>query len=182
MASEERREAVGIFSTEDDLNNAVAALEASGFDHADISLLASEKAVEETLGRGYRRVEEMVAEPDAPRQAFVAREAVNEGKAGVIGGLSYVGAVAAAGSVVASGGAAAAALIPALAAAGGGAALGAVLARQFGARQGKHLEEQLARGGLLLWVRTTSREAEEKALGILREHDAREVHGQEVPE
>ena len=179
--AESQREAVGVFETPEQLQDAVADLESSGFDHADISLLASEAAVEQKLGHRYSRVEEMIAETDAPRQAFVSKEAVNEGKAGFVGGLSYVGATLAAGAVVASGGTAALALGATLAAAGGGGALGAVLANIFGKTQAQNLEEQLERGGLLLWVRTPSDESERKALAILNEHGARHVHGQAIP-
>lgn len=175
------REAVGVFETPERLQDAVADLESSGFDHADISLLASEAAVEEKLGHRYERVEEMMSEPDAPRQAFVSKEVVNEGKAGVVGGLSYVGATIAAGAVVASGGTGALALGAALAAAGGGGALGAVLAGLFGKAQAQNLQEQLERGGLLLWVRIPSDETEEKALEILKRHGASHVHAQDVP-
>lgn len=180
--AETRREAVGVFDSPEKLQEAVADLEASGFDHADISLLASEAAVEEKLGHRYHRVEEMMSDPEAPRQAFVSKEAVNEGKAGLVGGLSYVGATIAAGTVVASGGAGALALGAALAAAGGGGALGAALAGLFGNAQGRNLQEQLDRGGLLLWVRIPSGQTEEKALAILRRYGASQVHAQDIPD
>ena len=64
-------EVVGIFHTTGDLESAVEELLSSGFDRAEISLLASEGAVAEKLGGSYRPADEMVDDPAVPRSAFV---------------------------------------------------------------------------------------------------------------
>ena len=47
------REAVGVFHNADEMEAAIEELEESGFDRAEISLLASQDAVHEKLGHAY---------------------------------------------------------------------------------------------------------------------------------
>ena len=99
----------------------------------------------------------------------------------MVGGLFYVGAVAAAGLIVASGGTVAAALIAGAVAGGGGGLIGAALAQLLGHRHANQLQAQLDRGGLLLWVRTVASEDERRAADILRAHGADDVHIHDLP-
>jgi len=169
-------EAVGVFHQWANLQAAVDELTTRGFDRGEISMLASEAAVQQKLGHVYHRVSELEDDPDAPRIAFVGRDSLTEGKASAIGTLGYVGAVAAVGAVVASGGALAWAIIAGVAAGGGGAAIGSVFARALGRGRAKDLESQIEKGGLLLWVRTADAEHERRATAILRQHQAEDVH------
>jgi hypothetical protein len=68
----------------------------ASFDRAELSLLADERTVAEKLGYRFARVEELEDDPRVPRSAYVSTEAVDDAEGGVIGGLVYVGAVAAA--------------------------------------------------------------------------------------
>lgn len=170
------REAVGVFHQWPNLQAAVDELTTHGFDRGEISMLASEAAVQQKLGHVYHRVSELEDDPDAPRIAFVGRDSLTEGKASAIGTLGYVGAVAAVGAVVASGGALAWAIVAGVAAGGGGAAIGSVFARALGRGRAKDLEQQIEKGGLLLWVRTSDAEHERRATAILRQHQAEDVH------
>jgi phosphoribosylanthranilate isomerase len=70
----------------------------------------------------------------------------------------------------------------AAAAAGGAAAggIGALIARSIGREQARALEEQLATGGLVLWVRVRSPEREQKAQQILKDHRAEAVRVHEI--
>lgn len=99
------REAVGVFQKEADLQGAIDELMSSGFDRAEISLLASEHVVEEKLGHRYSKVTETEDDAEIPRCCYVSPESVSAAEGGLIGGLMYVGAVAAAGVVLVSGGA-----------------------------------------------------------------------------
>jgi len=68
------REAVGVFNRSEDLQDAIDELLSSGFDRAELSLLASEHAVEEKLGHWY---DSATAEnPTVPRAAYVSTEAI----------------------------------------------------------------------------------------------------------
>jgi hypothetical protein len=177
----ECNEAVGVFHAWQNLQAAVDELLLNGFDRAQISLLAGEKAVEQKLGHIYRKVNELEDEPDVPRIAFVGRDSLTEGKAAGIGALGYVGAVAAVGAVVASGGTLAWAIVAGMAAGGGGAALGGLLARLFGRGRARDIEAQLDKGGLLLWIRTCDADREARAIAVLSKHGADDVHVHALP-
>ena len=57
------REAVGVLDDAKSLEDAIDELESSGFDRAEISLLASEHAIEEKLGHVYTKTEELEDDP-----------------------------------------------------------------------------------------------------------------------
>ena len=175
------REAVGVFATPERLQEAMDELMTSGFDRADLSLLAAEKAVEEKLGHKYRKVAELEDDPAVPRAAYVSTESVGDAEGGVIGGLMYIGATAAAGAIVATGGTLAAAIAAAALAGGAGGVIGSILAKWIGDHHARHLQEQLDHGGLLLWARTWNAEDEKRAVEILAKHSGQDVHVHTVP-
>lgn len=176
------REAVGVFDDAASLEAAVDALLSNGFDRADISLLAGESAVEEKLGHLYQRVEALEDDPSAPRVAFVSTEAIGDAQGALIGGLTYVGAVAAAGTMVASGGTMAGAILAAALAGGSGGLIGSVLAGIVEDRHAQTLQRQIEHGGLLLWVRTRDEVHEKRAVSVLAEHSAHDVHVHGLPD
>jgi hypothetical protein len=171
-------EAVAVFEGVRDLDAAVEELRQAGFKKSDISLLATEDAVESKLGHRYERVEELEDDPEAPRTAYRTRASVGDSEDMIVGSLTYLPAVVAAGTVVASAGVVAAAVTGTAIA---GALIGTVLARWLDKHQAEHLQEQLDRGGLLLWVRTPDEDAERRALEILRRHSAHDVHIHQLP-
>jgi len=175
------REAVGVFHEWSSLRTAVDELTSSGFDRAEISLLAGEQAVQDKLGHVYEKVADLEDNADAPRVAYAARDSVVEAKTGVISGLAYVGAVAAVGAIVASGGTLAWAIGGAALAGGGGGLIGAVAARWIGRDHAKDLQAKLDKGGLLLWVRLRDTEHEKRAVDILSKHSADDVHVHDLP-
>jgi hypothetical protein len=171
-------EAVAVFHDVSELDAAVEELRAAGFAKDDISLLATEDAVEEKLGQRYERVEELEDEPDAPRVAYRTRTSLGESEDRLIGSLTYLPAVVAAGTVVASAGVVAAAVTGTAIA---GALIGTVLAHWLDKSHAEHLQEQLDRGGLLLWVRTPDEDAQRRALEVLTRHSAHDVHIHQLP-
>lgn len=171
-------EAVGVFDDVAALDLAVEALRQAGFAKDAISLLASQDAVEQKLGHRYERIQELEDDPEAPRKAYRTRDDLGESEDLMIGGLTYLPAVIAAGTVVASSGVVAAAVTGVAVA---GAVLGTVLGHFMDKSHADWLQEQLDRGGLLLWVRTPDAAAEEKAVTILREHSAHDVHVHKLP-
>ena len=173
-------EAVGYFDNADRLQAAIDALLRAGFNRAELSLLASEKAVEAKLGHAYARPAELEDNPDVPRTAFVSLESLGDAEGGLIGGLMYVGALAAVGGIVASGGALAAAAAALVGGTAGGL-IGTGLASLVGESHANYIEEQLVHGGLLLWVRTRDADHEARATAILREHSGRDVHLHALP-
>jgi hypothetical protein len=89
------REAVGVFATPETLQEAIDELMSSGFDRADLSLLASEDAVEAKPGHMYRKASELEDDARVPRAAYVSTESVGDAEGAVIGGLVYILTVAA---------------------------------------------------------------------------------------
>jgi hypothetical protein len=175
-AGAEVREAVAVFETADALQDAIDELQTSGFDRADISLMTSEHVVEAKLGHKYQKVSELEDDTRVPRTFYVAPESIGEAQGALVGGLFYVGAIGAAGLILASGGTMAAAVLAASAAGGAGGLIGALLGKHIGDRHAQHLQEQLDRGGLLLWVRSWNKDEEARAKAILSKHSAHDVH------
>jgi len=178
MPSESLRpcEVVAIFHAADDLENAIDELMRSGFDRAELSLLASEDAVAKKLSHFYLPASEMADDRSVPRTAFVSAAAIGDAKGGLIGGLTYVGATVAAGLMVVSGGALAATIAAAVLAGGASGVLGAVLASWVGHHHASYLSAQIENGGLLLWVRAWNADNEARAVEILRKHAGDRVH------
>ncbi len=173
MSHQAIREVVAVFDSAEALEEAVFDLEINGFDRASFSLLASEHTVETALGQRYRRIEEMEDEPKAPRETFFARASRLEAEFGLAPAFALFAAV---GVGLGSG----PITLPVLVAAGSGAALGAFLGRLIHRHHAERLQEQLARGGLLLWVNVRDREQESKATTILETHGARHVHAHDL--
>ncbi|MGD9741396.1 MAG: hypothetical protein AB7F08_02390 [Dongiaceae bacterium] len=182
MATVYDREAVGVFHHETALRTTVDELLLAGVDRAACSLVAGHRTIERKLGHYFERVADVEDDPQMPRQAYVGTDSRTEAKGVVVGGLIYVGAMAAAGAVVASGGTVAAALIGAALAGGGGGAIGLALARVIGRHHAEHLQEQLDHGGILLWVRLRNPEEEARVVQILTRNGADGVHVHSLPE
>ena len=167
---------MGIFDGPDTLQEAIDELLTSGFDGAELSLLASETAVQEKLGHKYRKVSELEDEADILRSAYVSTEAVGDAEGAVVDGLMYIGAGVLMGPAAFAGGTLAS--IAGAAAVGGGigGVIGSIFARLIGEQHASLIEEQLDHGGLLLWVRVWDAEREKRAVEILSRHSGRNVH------
>ncbi|MCC3247307.1 hypothetical protein LG047_18630 [Methylocystis sp. WRRC1] len=172
----EVREVVGVFDTSDALISAIDDLMTNGFDYSTISLLADEQTVREKLGADHIPAKELQDSVVAPRSEYIDPEARNEAKAGVIGGLFYIGAILGAGAVLAAGGALPAAVAGAAIAGGGTGLIGAAIAKWVGYREAQWLEEQMQHGGLLLWARAWDKDKERAAIGIMERNGGRDVH------
>lgn len=172
------REAVAVFDDLADLDEAVRELRAAGFAKEDINILAGLETVEKKLGRRFRRIEELEDDPSAPRVVFEPLEELEEREKTVSSSLTLLPTLIAAGTVVASGGALAAAIVGTAVA---GAVLATVLTHWMDERRARWLQEQLERGGILLWVRTPDEAAERRAIAILSRHSTHDVHLHEIP-
>jgi hypothetical protein len=165
------REVVAAFDEVDTLDAAVYALESRGFDRAAFSLLAGEKAVEQKLGHRYQQIKEVEDDPDVPRATFFSRISRLEADYLPAPALAAVGALVMIGI---------GSLVPVLVTTGAGGLLGAALGRMIQQKHATRVEEQLARGGLLLWVNVRNPHEEETALEVLRAHPAHDVHAHDI--
>ena len=181
------REVVGVFGSGDKLEAAFANLEAAGFRREDISVMACRAAVVENLGHRFETIEAMEDDRQVPRAAFIPKSDFTAGKAAAIGIPLYIGATVGSLAVVASGGALALAVAAAVAGGLTGGGLGSLAAHAIGEKHAEALQEQMADGGLLLWVRISDRSRENEAVGVLtasggehvRAHDIRRTWGAE---
>jgi len=176
------REAVGVFDDAETLQAAIDELLSSGFNRVDLSLLAGHQAVEEKLGHIYEKVEDLEDDPQSSRAAYMAPETIGDAEGALIGAPLYVAAATAIGLVVATGGTVAAAAGAAALAGGAGAAIGTVLSAMLEKHHADYLNEQLEKGGLLLWAHTRDAAHEEKAQKILSTHSAHDVHLHDLPQ
>jgi hypothetical protein len=165
------KEAVAAFNDTDSLDEAVYVLETRGFDRAAFSVLASESAVQQKLGHRYSQVKEVEDDPQAPRATFFSHVSRLEADYLPAPALAGIGALVVAGM---------GAVIPVLGAAGVGAALGAALGRMLHKQHAQLVDEQLARGGLLLWVNIRTAAQEKIALEVLSAHAAHDIHVHEI--
>ena len=171
------REAVGVFSEPEALERAVDELEVSGFDRAALSILASDGTIVDRVGHLYRNIAEIADNRRVPQRAFVETDSRVEGAAAAIGIPCYICGVAGAGVTAVGFGAATVATV-----AGGvvggvvGAGLGALLAGAIIRRHVLEVSQQLAEGGLVLWVGLRDDDAERRALHILAASGGRDVH------
>jgi hypothetical protein len=175
------REAVGLFTRFEALQSAIDELLSSGFDRAEISVLASEAAIEHTLGHRLKRAA-LEDDPATPRGVYVSPDAIGTAEGSLISALAYVGGVATAGVIAIAGGPLTMILIGAGLAGGVGGLIGAGLARLVGDRRAAEIHSHLEAGGLLLWVRTWRNDDERRAVAILTKHSGRDVHVHSLPQ
>jgi hypothetical protein len=174
------REAVGVFTDPDALEEAVNQLEVAGFDRATISVLGSDKAIKERVGHLYRSVAEIEDDGRVPETAFASKEARAEGETAAVAVPFYVGGLAGAAAVVATGGALAAAIAGTIIGGAAGAGLGALLALSVARHHAKRIEGQLGQGGLILWIGVSDQDAEKRAVAVLEKNGAKHVHVHEI--
>jgi hypothetical protein len=168
------KEAVGLFKTVDDLQAAIRDLEGIAFPRQDISVMGKRKDLEKVFGSKTVCPELAMDHPETPRQAPSRPEEQTIGTAAIVGVPAYVGAMALA---ITAGAVTFPAMIGAAVIGGiGGGTLGAVLSKIWGGRYNRHIEEQIRKGGLLLWVRTPDKEKEELAKHILISNGGYDVH------
>jgi len=175
------REAVGVFRDPDALNAAISDLLGAGVDRAALSLMAQVGVLDGKPAKGYRQMASAEDDPSAPRQAVYADTDVRQGRTLATSMASAIAAFAASGVVVLTGGAALTALAAAIGAGGGVGVFGAWVGKRIGAEQRKHLERQMARGGILLWIKIMDPAQERRICELLAAHAAVDVHLHDIP-
>jgi hypothetical protein len=159
------REAVAVFDDAEKLESAVSELQSKGIDRSELSFLAHD----ESHGRLPGEIRQAADDPTTPREPVVSDTDLRQGRVLGTGLAATIAAFAAAGLTVATGGVPAA-TIPV--AAGGVGAASTLFGRKLADDQASFLDAQLARGGVLLWVRTRNSASEQTVLEVLRRHSA----------
>lgn len=174
-------EAVGVFHDTKQLQAAVDELLTSGFDHAELSVLAHTPSVSQYLADRKASVADFEDDPSAPRTSYVADESYGDAEGGIMAACIYLAAIAAIFVVGSAGGSTMAMLAAAVVAGAAGLVVGLFLAGMSWRRRMQGFDEHLKKGGALLWVRTHDARHERRALRILEKHSADDVHLHKIP-
>lgn len=175
------REVVGVFYNQEQMQSAIDELEMSQFGRHEISVLADKYTMEHEMGTSYIEAHQLVDNPFVPRGVHVAPEEQSLAEASLVGGGLLLGAA------IAFHGLNPDPLNPAmlLGILLGGSAIGAVagyyLARFLHKERHERMHEQIAKGGLPLWVRTQTLQKERSASSILMRNGAHDVHSHDMP-
>jgi hypothetical protein len=153
--TEGTREAVGVFAERESFQAAVADLKSAGFDHADLSVLATHEAIE---AAGTQK--------ESWREVFNAF--VNE--------VRYEHPLFASGMIFLAGGPVTATIAGIIAAAVGTLAVKDVIDEVVARPHTEQFTEAVEAGSAILWVRCASAERERDAMAILKKNGATSVH------
>lgn len=170
------REAVGVFQSEKDIQEAIDDFESSGFNHASFSRPATSEQIEEAVHHSIHTIQEIEDDPAVPRDTFTDPGSFSTLKALIIFLPAYILALAA----IAYGAATrwdtidgiVSFILLGLIGVGGGAYYSWRVAN----RHDERIKVEKALGGLLLWVRTGNRDQDARALKIMKAHGATDVH------
>ncbi|MDE1153323.1 MAG: hypothetical protein PW788_12365 [Micavibrio sp.] len=170
------REAVGVFTNAENLQDAMEELQRNGFMLQELSVLADKGTVREKIGHVYTSVAEAEADHRAPRTVFVPDEVRGSAEGTAFGVPVYVGAVI--GTCVAAAAVGTLPVVIAAAALGGlgGAGVGTVFSRYISQHHADYVQEALEQGGILLWINLRSEAHAAKAQEILSRHNAHNIH------
>jgi hypothetical protein len=154
-ARESRSEVVGLFAERDTFDRAVEELLRSGFERADLSVLASHESLD-AAGRPGR----------SWREAMLA----------LVGELKYEGPLVASGAIFLAGGPVAATIAAVIGAAVGGVAVVDLLGEVTAQPHTEDFARSLAAGSVILWVRAPDETLQARARAILEANGATNVH------
>jgi hypothetical protein len=168
------REAVGVFHQYANLEHAIDELGISGFSRPQISVLGSEKAVEENFGEPSVKTRFLEDNPNAPRSPNIKVEELGIAQGVLIGGGIITGAMA---GIILAGGVNSPNIttIVSLTAISGGIA-GFLIAMFLRKKYFEFFQHQISKGGLLLWVKTENQQMEAKAQEIFKKYGAKDIH------
>jgi hypothetical protein len=153
--TDETREAVGVFAERESFQAAVDELKSTGFDHADLSVLATHEAIEAAS-----------TEKESWREVFNAF--VNE--------IRYEHPLFASSMIFLAGGPVTATIAGIIAAAVGTLAVKDIIDEVVARPHTEEFTEAVEAGGAILWVRCPSVERERDAMAILEKNGATNVH------
>lgn len=173
------REAIGVFAEVEPLREAIDSLLADGFQRESLGLLASEKAVKQSLGEFYTRTNESHDSQGAPAIAFVGKDALAEAGQSLGGGLFFIGTAGVTGALVTSAAVLGGALLTAIGGVIGVGLVGLAVGSVIHQRDADFLQHQIDEGRLLLFVRVDPGN-EKRAVSILEQNHATAVKVHEV--
>jgi hypothetical protein len=168
------RQVVGIFGGDQELQKAIGSLGSSSFDRRDISVLGCSSEVLRRCGLSHKNLREIVDSPRTPRSINIAPEEMGIAEGLVVSLAMLVGVFISLFLLrsLTTPKVAGAAMIGGML----GIAIGLYLINIIDNLRSRRLEEQIKRGGLVLWVSASNKKKEKMAAKILRKHGASNVH------
>lgn len=169
------REAVGVFDNVEKLDAAIAELEVTAFPRHDISVLGNDNEIKAKLKDGSISLDWLEDYPETPRDISVRPEERTIGTTVLIGVCGYIGGCAA---IIAAGPTASTMELLSVIGIGSliGLGTGLFLAFLMWKKAKKSAQNQMKRGGFLLWVRTPGPDKEKIAQTIMQKHGGKHVH------
>jgi hypothetical protein len=181
LETERVREAVGVVDSEDQLEALLHLLARAGIDRSDIDIMAGRDSARRVLTQSYAEPRGGDSDPEENRRPLVVRSDATTTTALVFGTLMAIGSLGAALPVIASGGAVAAAVAAAIAGGAAGTSVAKLIAdRVVGPADAAQLERDIHEGGIIVFLRVRSPEAEERAVQVMHEVSARNLRVHEV--
>lgn len=168
------KEAVGIFKDTQQLDEAIAELEATAFPRQDISVMADEAEVKEKLDIKVIKTDMLQDNPETPRTISVRPEEKTIGATVMVGVIAYLFGCGALLYVSPAPGETVLAAVTGASLVGG--LIGGLIAFLMRRGMKQKADRQIEQGGILLWVRTPGPGREKKAKEILKKHGADHVH------
>ncbi|MCG8492503.1 MAG: hypothetical protein MI743_12865 [Sneathiellales bacterium] len=174
--SEMVREAVGVFHDVGAIHDCVEDLQSQGFDRADITMLSRPQVVGD---RTMLPIEDTLQTEDSPtalRGPVVEPESVGDAQGALLGVPIYILTLCGAGISAALGFSTSMLITTAGLAGVIGAIIGYLLLRTMQRRNEGYYLRQLEHGGIPLWVHVRDDDHERRAMEILMENNAEDVH------
>lgn len=168
------KDAVGVFTNQHDLDEAIAELEASHFPRHNISVVGDKSKLVNRFGSDAVEPEVLDNNPMVPKDAPLRIEEKNIGAGVIVSVPGYIVACIA-GIIVYP---ASTIVLVAAMITGGiiGAGLGFLALTMIKAKRDARIQRQIDKGGLTLWVKTLRPEEEKAAQTIMMNHGAKNVH------
>lgn len=173
-------EVVGLFRSADAVESAISALVSAGWDRSELSLLAQKSAINSTPPIGGATAEQAADDPETTRAPVVSEPDIQQARTLATSLAGVTAAFLAAGATVLTGGATLVAVIGAAAAGGGAAVAVEALGQWVGHSRAEFLDQQIKRGGIMLWVMLRTPDQEARAREILTRHGAEIIHAHEA--
>ena len=175
------REIVGVFDTPAGLEAAVEQLGIAGIDRATMSVLGAERPNPEEPGKAGnsaapRSVLDILDDPNTPITAFVSDVSRTEARGMATAVPLVIAGFGAAWAVAAAGGALLFAIGATVVSGAVGAGVGSLLYHTVAKHHAAAIQDQMAQGGLILWVRVEDQATQERALAVLQECNASHLH------
>ena len=175
------REVTGVFHSRAALDAVANELLLSGFDRADIDVIAGLDEVKKRLGAVYVAPEELPDVARVPRRPFIAGDDISVTAAVVAGVVGSVVALGTAAAVLARDGSdTQAAVVAGIVGLLAGFIALLTTGRLFRREEAKGLDALMSKHGLVLWVRPRSPEQEAMAQEFLLKHGAKAVRVHEI--